>query len=494
MTEIPPSDGTKAVPIRSGETPEPRVFLSYSHTSPEHVERVVALAENLQGHGVHVVFDQWDLREGQDLHSFMEQAVNDPGVTRVLILCDPAYADKADERRAGVGTETLIISPGVYADVRQERIVPVIMARDDADTVRVPTYLNGRRYIDLSNPELEAAGYEELLRAIYNRPLRQRPPLGRPPEFLENDHVGLETAGATRLARAAILGDRRDAPGRLSDYLDRLLDVIAGQEITEVPAALEELSPRVIESIERLQAYRREFVGICEALARYTGDRLEMFDRLHRFFERLASIRIAHRQQRFLQEAETENISFFGWEMLLDLTALLLNESRFAAIPRIARPMYVASRHDDAGVLRSFDVLEPGFPILSDRNRGARIRWREPAAQLVKEHHEQGTPRFDSLMEADMLLWFRSVTDPETDGVWNPRTLVYAESLQRLPIFGRARSAGFFAQLAPALGVQSRAEFVARFRALPEGACVDIGGVISRKEAYARLLAIDSNE
>src|SRR4051812_21662747 len=101
-----------------------RAFLSYSQTSPEYVERIVKLAEELTSHGVELVFDQWDLREGQDLHSFMEQAVTDPTVTHVLILCDPLYADKADGRRGGVGTETLILSPSVYQDVRQERVIP----------------------------------------------------------------------------------------------------------------------------------------------------------------------------------------------------------------------------------------------------------------------------------------------------------------------------------------------------------------------------------
>jgi hypothetical protein len=95
----------------------PKVFISYSWSSDEYVERVIEFVEDLRDHHVEVVFDQYDLTEGQDKHEYMERAVTDPTVDRVLILCDPVYADKADGRRGGVGTETLIISGQVYSNV-----------------------------------------------------------------------------------------------------------------------------------------------------------------------------------------------------------------------------------------------------------------------------------------------------------------------------------------------------------------------------------------
>lgn len=41
----------------------------------------------------------------------MEQSVTDATITNVLILLDPVYEKKANERHGGVGTETQIISP-----------------------------------------------------------------------------------------------------------------------------------------------------------------------------------------------------------------------------------------------------------------------------------------------------------------------------------------------------------------------------------------------
>jgi len=89
--------GWGAIPTR----PSPKVFISYSWSSQEYIDRVEELANDLHSHGVEVVFDQWDLEEGQDVHSFMEQAVNDGTCTHVLILCDLMYAEKDNGRKAG---------------------------------------------------------------------------------------------------------------------------------------------------------------------------------------------------------------------------------------------------------------------------------------------------------------------------------------------------------------------------------------------------------
>ena len=53
----------------------PKVFISYSWTKSE---LVLQVANRLMSHGVEVVLDKWDLKEGQDKYVFMEQCVNNP--------------------------------------------------------------------------------------------------------------------------------------------------------------------------------------------------------------------------------------------------------------------------------------------------------------------------------------------------------------------------------------------------------------------------------
>jgi hypothetical protein len=92
----------------------PKAFISYSWSSPGHCDRIRSYAERLVNEGVDVILDQWDLSEGQDKYAFMEKMVTDPSVTHVLIFSDSQYSEKADERKAGVGTESQIISKEIH--------------------------------------------------------------------------------------------------------------------------------------------------------------------------------------------------------------------------------------------------------------------------------------------------------------------------------------------------------------------------------------------
>ncbi len=166
----------------------PKIFISYSWSSDE---LVIPLAERLMAHGVNVVLDKWDLREGQDKYSFMEQCVNNPDISKVLIICDQAYAEKANNRTGGVGDETVIISSEVYGQMKQEKFIPIIAERDEDGNPYVPTYIKSRIYIDLSNPDTYEAEYEKLLRNIYERPSYRKPQLGKRPDWLDEEKTNL---------------------------------------------------------------------------------------------------------------------------------------------------------------------------------------------------------------------------------------------------------------------------------------------------------------
>ena len=133
----------------------PHIFISYSWTTEEFKQKVRGLAERLVHDGVDVKLDVWDLKDGQDKFAFMEQCVTNPHIDKVLIICDKGYAEKADERRGGVGDETTIISPEIYKDASQEKFVPVVMEKDEKDEPYLPAYLKSRMYKDLSGEYFE---------------------------------------------------------------------------------------------------------------------------------------------------------------------------------------------------------------------------------------------------------------------------------------------------------------------------------------------------
>ena len=128
----------------------PRAFISYSWTSPRHQAQVRQWAEQLAGDGVDVVLDVWDLKEGDDKYAFMERMVTDESVTHVLVMSDQQYAEKADARRAGVGTESQIISQEVYEKVQQSKFIPIVCEFDDSGEPCLPVFLKTRIWIDFS--------------------------------------------------------------------------------------------------------------------------------------------------------------------------------------------------------------------------------------------------------------------------------------------------------------------------------------------------------
>ena len=76
----------------------PKLFISYSWTTPDHEAWVLQFATELRNSGIDVTLDKWNLKEGQDSHAFMEQVVSDPGIKKVLLVCDKEYVTKANER------------------------------------------------------------------------------------------------------------------------------------------------------------------------------------------------------------------------------------------------------------------------------------------------------------------------------------------------------------------------------------------------------------
>lgn len=166
----------------------PKVFISYSWTSEEYKAIVLQLAEALVDKSVDVILDRWDLHVGYDRYAFMEHSIDK--ADKVLILCDKKYTEKANAREGGVGTETAIITPDVYENHEQEKFIPVIME----DFKCVPAYLKSRLGIDFRDGHRDQ-GFEELLRTIYNQPLHVKPPLGKPPSWLNESEVSHETDG-----------------------------------------------------------------------------------------------------------------------------------------------------------------------------------------------------------------------------------------------------------------------------------------------------------
>ena len=116
----------------------PKVFISYSHDSPEHKQWVSELSTKLRHKGVDAILDQWDLRLGDDPTLFMEIGVRDSD--RVLVICTDSYVGKANAGEGGVGYERMIVTAQLVQNLGTNKFNPYnssgIRGRKDAGIFR----------------------------------------------------------------------------------------------------------------------------------------------------------------------------------------------------------------------------------------------------------------------------------------------------------------------------------------------------------------------
>lgn len=163
----------------------PKVFISYAWGTEDYQQKVLNFAARLKGDGISVVIDKWSMDAGNDTFAFMEKSVRDETINFVLILLDPLYAQKADDRSGGVGTETQIISSEIYNNISQNKFVPIVFERGENNKICKPTYLKSRLHFDLTTIEYEHE-YIKLIRHIYGRKTYPEPPLGKKPNWIDS--------------------------------------------------------------------------------------------------------------------------------------------------------------------------------------------------------------------------------------------------------------------------------------------------------------------
>jgi len=163
--------------------PAPRVFISYTRTDDDHATWVQKLAEWLLANGVEARLDVWDLSPGADVAQWMSNELD--LADRVLLICNEAYASRADRRHGGVGWEIRLVQGellGSQSD-NPDKFIPIVRTREKEDGIL--GFLRSAYYLhwppDAEQKE-EAAGRDKLLWHLFR--LRTKPPLGEPPDFV----------------------------------------------------------------------------------------------------------------------------------------------------------------------------------------------------------------------------------------------------------------------------------------------------------------------
>lgn len=442
----------------------PKLFISYSWSNPEHEEWVVQLAEELVENGVDVKLDKWDLKEGHDAYAFMESMVTDDNINKVIVVCDKTYAQKADKRKGGVGTEAQIISQNVYEQVDQNKFVAVVKEKDEDEKAYIPTFFKSRIYIDLSDNDLYVKSFEQLLRWIYDKPLYIKPELGKKPSFLSDEnHIILGTSSKFKRAIDAIRNGKNFAHGALHEYLNTFTENLEKFRIQNNND--KKFDDKIIKNIEEFIPYRNEMIEIFLIVAQYSNNK-ETYNKIHEFFENIMpySERPEHITQ--YHTFDFDNYKFIIQELFLYAIASLLKYECFDAISLLINQEYYNKINDghNQNAMIKFSAFRNYLYSLEYRKERLKLNRASLSSDLIKERVEGTGIKFEQLMQADFILFLRSSIDrinkDDYSLLWWPDTLVYATNRYKpFELFARAQSKDYILKLNILFNIDSKDKF-----------------------------------
>lgn len=434
----------------------PKLFISYSWSNQDYEQLILQIATELVESGIDVILDKWDLKEGHDSFKFMEKMVTDPDVKKVAIFSDRIYAEKADGRNGGVGTETQILSREIYEGQNQDKFVVVVTEKDDEGKAYLPTYYKARIYIDLSQPDRYAENFEKLLRWIYNKPIDVKPKIGNKPSFLD-DHKdsSLGTTSAYKRALDSLRNDRSTALGYLSEYFDQFSLNLERFRITDIKDELDEL---IVKNIEAFTIPKNEYVQLLVAIAQFKPEPV-IGERVHRFLESLIHYMSRPIDQNSYHEYQFDNFKFIVHELYLYTLAVFLKYERFELVaPLLLQDYYVAGQTDfGKNEMIGFYNFWQDTRSLHYRNTRLKLQRLSIRADMLKDRANGTGVDFRYLMQADFVAFMRNEIQSKGNySIWWPETLLYVGSFgSSFEIFARAKSQKYFNKLKLILGIES---------------------------------------
>lgn len=450
-------------------TEHPQVFISYAWLNETIRERTMELAERLRYDGVDVVLDLWKLKSGHDKYAFMERCVTDKNITHVLIICDKAYKERADNRQGGVGDETVVITPEVYGNIEQEKFIPLIFECDENGNPFVPAYLKSRKYIDFSNEDNYENAYEELLRTIYEMPLNREPKLGNKPDWLNNEDVNYnELTLLTKSLKSGSVEKLFKYQSICTKFSDALVDILNDVRFVDDKFDADDL----VKKISKLKPIRDAYFdyGIRIRQTGETGVFLKLYwkvnffstDFITKLFEKLYN-EVGIIDKDVFNESTFEYYDFFRWESFIGTIAILRHYERYSEIYSILNHTYFLREswfiHAKTYPC-TFIKFRQYFKILQEiYQKKYNLHYVSFAAQLLTEREKRPILSQQALAETDLLLYQLSTVliSVENNPVkyvqkWFPCMYPY---VKRTDLWIQLQSKKFCLKILPLFGVKT---------------------------------------
>lgn len=442
----------------------PKIFISYSWSSPGHCDLIRSYAERLVNDGVDVILDQWSLSEGQDKYAFMEKMVTDPEITHVLIFSDNQYATKADERKAGVGTETQIISKEIYDKVDQKKFIPIVCEKREGGEPFLPVFLKSRIWIDFSTPETANGNWERLVRVLYGKPINEKPALGKAPSYLSDaeERPALPTIGKYNALRDALLNTKPTVQFCRKDFFAAAVGFADSLRVRQKPD-VEHIDEKILEDLHKLLPLRDQLIDwlILESTLPQTTN---FDDTLIEFLENALALKYRPKEIIQWNEAWFDAHAIFVYELFLYVIAILIRADRFVSIRNIFTTHFMLPEMEAQGGrdFVSYGEFWSYSQAIDYRNKRLKLSRLSLLADILKERSTHNDIPFRDVMQAELAILLVSLISDNCH--WYPHTLVYSgRGGVRFPFFIRAAQHKYFERLKIITGIETADALRERF-------------------------------
>lgn len=440
-----------------------KAFISYSWSSPEHEQWVMDLAKQLYEDGVKIKLDKWELKEGHDKYSFMETMITDPEIKKVIIISDKIYAEKADQRTGGVGTETQIITPELYGKTEQNKFVIVTTQKDENGEAYIPTYYKSKIYIDLSDDNNYNENYEQLLRWLFDKPVYQKPILGKPPAFLFDDNsISIGTKTYYTRCMNAIRDGKNNSLGCFEEYCNVVIENLERFRMNFDGVTEENPADEILyKNVTSLLIVRNEILEIFNAILNYSPI-TEFIHKIHDFFEKIYDYNNIPKTKHSYKQYEVENYEIFNYQLFLYTVSLFIRYERFSELNDFLLQRFLLNDYR-YGKKQNYSFVHFNFrsgELLRQRNERLPLRKISLLAHYLSGEWKHKTITHDEVIQAELLLFiFGEVKlSNESSFSWLPHNIVYL-GLNTPDVFIKAESKSYLDKFAVLFTINELEEF-----------------------------------
>lgn len=429
------------------EKKTPKIFISYSWSVQEWVE---GLANRLMNDGVETILDIWDLKEGQDKYVFMESMVNDKTIDFVLIVCDRLYTEKANNRKGGVGDETVIISSELYGKSEQTKFIPIILEKDDNGEAICPTYIKSRVHFDFSDANKFEDNYEKLLRSIHKEPLKQKPKLGKKPEWLNNVVSTSSLNNIVSILNRANNETRKDAA--ILSFCQEFVKKAKEYTYDDSNQSVEILGKNMESLIDSTKPLRDAYLDFLDELIL---NEKNIVDFVRRFFECVYNELIRPPEGKSFYRFYFEPYQFLIWELFVCTTAYLRHYEKYKEIHDILiQPFFLKEELNNNEEPKTFLEFRSYLQFFDGEYGKRQRRYSLSADKAVKRPKEPIISK-TSFAEADVFLTQMSfaLNVSRKGHFWFAQSYIYLDNSEKM--WNHLQSRSFCEKVLPLFGVKT---------------------------------------